>query len=156
MADYAGAVKAIQDKFAAEWLVGGAPRTPVSYPNTDPEAPAWPPIGGDGKPVPFVHFEVIGSPSSLRGAGKPGDQVWLYPGHIFAHVFIPQGYGLADAQQLAVAAGEIFRSKTFYNDTPGHKVLGGSPWTDGGESDADNGNYFRLTCTIPFEYFHRG
>ena len=43
-----------------------------------------------------------------------------------------------------------------YNDGQGRIVRTWSPHTDGGESDADDGNWFVVTCRIPFEYLHRG
>lgn len=151
MASYAGAVAAMRARFVEAW----ANTTPVSFPNETPPINPWPPQS-DGTPIPWVYFEVIGNESSLRGAGLRGDNVWLYNGGIYIHVFVPADYGTADAFALADQAGEIFRAATFYTDGQGAKVLSMSPQTDGGGTDADNGNQFRVTCYIPFEYFHRG
>lgn len=151
MSDYAGAVGALKAAFIAGWSA----QTPIAYQNETPNVAGvaidpWPPT------TPWVYFEVLGNGSEIRGAGLAGDNIWLYRGHVFIHVFTPEGYGVETGQSLAVAAGEIFRAKTFYNDGQGSKVLCMSPATDGGASDADNGNWFRVTCSIPFEYFHRG
>lgn len=162
MADYAGAVAAIRSRFVEQWIDGGGNRkTPISFPN-EPKTDAnghrispWPPQV-DGQPVPWVYFEVISNDSDLRGAGTPGDHIWLYTGGIYIHVFVPEGYGTDDAQQLAVAAGEIFRAQTFYEDGRGAKVVSMSPRTNGGASDSDNGNWFRVTCYVPFNFFYRG
>jgi hypothetical protein len=151
MADYAGAVAAIKAQFVAGWT-----QTPISYQNETPPQQPWPPVDGNGQSTPWVYFEVIGNGSEIRGAGRVGDNIWLYRGGIFIHVFIPENNGVETAQSLAVAAGEIFRAQTFYNDGQGAKVVCMSPQTDGGASDADNGNWFRMTCYVPFEYFHRG
>jgi hypothetical protein len=161
MADYAGAVAAIRDRFVAQWVDGGSPRTLIAFQNeplrdSDGKAIKPPPKNEKGSPLPFVYFEVIGNGSELRGAGTPGDNVWLYRGGIFVHVFVPEGAGVSDAYQLAIAAGEIFRAATFYENGQGAKVVSMSPQIDGGGSDADNGNLFRVTCFVPFEYFHRG
>lgn len=147
MADYAGAVAAIKALFASSWTA-----TAVAYQNQD----------FADQTGPWVYFEVISSGSTLRGIGTPGSNVWLYWGNIFIHVFVPLNYGDADAHTMAVAAGEIFRSKQFYDTTPGFCVRTGlgqdgeGPQTDGGGSDADNGNWWRVTCRVPFEYYHRG
>lgn len=147
MADYAGAVAAMRDRFVANWT-----STPIEYQNE-----SW-----SEHSTPWVYFEVISTDSKLRGVGTPGSLTWLYRGNIFIHVFVPVGYGAADAHTFAVAAGEIFRAKEFYNTTPGCAVRTGigpdgeGPRTDGGGSDADNGNWWRVTATIPFEFYYRG
>lgn len=163
MADYAGAVAAIKARFLTYWVNGAVRKTPIAFQNETPNDGAvppvalpWPPNDASGNPTPWVYFEVIGNGSEQRGVGLPGDNIWLYRGGIFIHVIAPKGYGVETSHALVVAAGEIFRAKTFYNDGLGAKVVCGSPQTDGGASDADNGNWFRLTCFIPFEYFHRG
>lgn len=151
MADYAGAVQAIQDRLSANWST-----TPIVFQNEVRPDP-WPPIDGEGVPTPWVYCEVIGNASALRGFGLPGDQTWLYLGHVLVHVFVPQGWGTATAHAYAVSIGEIFRSVAFYRDeAAGAEVRTWSPRTDGGSSDADNGNWFRVTCTVPFEFYYRG
>jgi len=155
MADYAGAVAAIKARFAEQWVSGAAPRTPVLLQNENPGDP-WPPVDGDGNPAPFVYFEVIGNGSTERGQGTPGDKIWLYMGHIHANVLVPTGQGDTEAHELARLAGEIFRAQSFYNSGEGAIVRCGSPTTDGGEDDADEGNYYRVTMSCPFEFFYRG
>jgi hypothetical protein len=155
MADYAGAVAAIKQRMIDNWTT-----TRILFQNTAPDDP-WPPIDvtstSDPKPLaPYVYFEVIGNGSRLRGAGTPGDHIWIYSGLIAAHVFVPINTGTDLAQQYAVSIGEIFRAQGFYNDGQGRIVRTWSPRTDGGGSDADNGNWFVVTCRIPFEYWHRG
>lgn len=151
MPDYAGAVAAIQQRLKDNWTT-----TPIALQNETPDR-EWPPVNESGEPQPFVYFEVIGNTSGLRAGGLPGSQVWLYEGHLLAHVFVPGGSGTTLAQQYAAAIGEIFRAKAFYRDeAAGAEVRTWSPMTDGGASDADNGNYFRVTCVVPFEFYYRG
>lgn len=140
MADYAGAVAAMRARFAAAWT-----ETAIAYQNED--------FGDQSSP--WVYFEAISTASDLRGAGLPGDHVWLTRGYIYVHVFTPEGYGYPESLRLADNAGEIFRAATFYQDGAGAKVVCGAPQIDGGASDADNGNWFRVTCAIPFEFFFR-
>lgn len=152
MADYAGAVAAMRQYFIDGWVSGGNPRTPIAYQNE----------GFSDQTTPWVYFEVINSTSQLRGAGTPGAHVWLYRGNIFIHVFVPKDEGAADANTLAVAAGEVFRAKQFYDSAPGCAVRTGvgaegeGPRVDGGGSGADDGKWWRVTCTIPFEFYYRG
>lgn len=118
--------------------------TPISYQNESfPEQDAN---------TPWVYFEVLQTASDIRGFGKPGSQSWLTLGLIVIHVFAPKGYGLPDHLALANAAGEIFRAQTFYVNDPA-KVLCRAPSVQGGASDADDGNWFVLSVSIPFEFY---
>lgn len=146
MADYAGAVAAIKARMAANWTT-----TPIVYQNAKNE---YDPGANDQQP--WVFFEVLGSSSGLRGVGMPGSHVWLYRGFIMAHVFVPVNSGTDTAQQYAVTIGEIFRAKEFYNDTPPACVRTWSPQTDGGADDSEDGKWWRVTCSIPFEFYYRG
>lgn len=152
MADFAGAVAAIRQRLIDNWST-----TPIAFQNENFEPPADP---NSGAPVPWVFLEVIGNQSEQRSVGTPGSQEWLYEGHILAHVFVPVNSGVALAQGHAVAVGEIFRAAQFYDSAPGCCVRSGyggeGPRTDGGATDADDGNWFRVTCTIPFEFYYRG
>lgn len=147
MADWAGAVAACKARFA-----GNFSATPVVYQNEDPPASPWPPA----VVVPWTYFEVLQVDSKLRGVGKPGSQTWLTLGNIFAHVFVPKGYGLEDHLALANPIGEIFRAKTFYNSDPGAKIICGAPAVRGGDSGSDDGNYFGLVVGVPFEFYFIG
>jgi hypothetical protein len=144
MADYAGAVAAMRARFADNF--SGAP---VAYQNEDAPQKPWPPQ----PPVPWAYFEVIETQTALRGVGLPGNQTWLTSGHIFIHVFAPKGYGLADHLALAGRAGDVFRSATFYNSELGAKVVCRGPSVQGGDSASDDGNWFGVTVSIPFDFY---
>jgi hypothetical protein len=155
MADYAGAVAAARTLFVTAWST----TTPVAFQNETPQNGSgaaikpWPPVGTDKAPVPWVYFEMIATSSTQRGAGKRGSQVWLTVGYIYVHVLAPKGYGLPASLALADQAGEIFRAQTFYQDGAGAKVICGAPQVDGGASDADDGNQFRVTMAVKFEFY---
>lgn len=151
MADYAGAVAAIKQRMTDNWKVGLVAKTPIVFQN---ESSSYDP--GSAPTQPWVYFEVIGSSSGLRGIGMPGSHVWLYRGFILGHVFVPLNSGADVAQDYAVALGEIFRAQGFYSDGNGAIVRTWAPQTDGGGSDADDGNWWRVTCSIPFEFYYRG
>jgi hypothetical protein len=142
MADWAGAVAAMRARFA-----GAFSAAPVKYQNENPPENPWPPA------KPWIYFEVIQAQTALRGVGLPGNQTWLTTGHIFIHTFVPTGYGLAAHLTLAGLAGDVFRSATFYNAEPGAKVVCYGPSVQGGDSASDDGNWFGVTVSIPFEFY---
>jgi hypothetical protein len=148
MPDYAGAVAAIKARVAANWTT-----TSVAWANDENDSVK---MNDNGDPIPWVYGEIINTWSGIEGAGKPGSQTWLYDGLISLDVFVPVRTGTALAFQYAVALGEIFRAKLFYDDNAGHYVRSWSPRLDGGDSSSDDGLWWRVTATIPFEYWHRG
>jgi hypothetical protein len=150
MGDFAGAKAAIRQRLVAGWTT-----TRITFQNEKPEKP-WPPVGADEFPTGWVNLEIATLPSSIEGAGMPGRQVWRNPGFIYVHVFVPTGSGDAEATAHAVAIGEIFRGAVFYQDGSGSYVRCWAPRVDGGGSGDDNGNWFRVTASIPFEYWHVG
>jgi len=158
MGTYAGAKEAIAERLAANWTT-----TRITYQNKPPVAP-WPPRDGNNILVPWAHLEIASSDSQMHGAGKPGSQVWVTDGLIIVHVFVPSGDGDATATEYANTIGEIFRAKVFYNNGDGCYVRTWAPRVDEGgpvksESDiewANNGAWFRVSMTVPFEYWHRG
>jgi hypothetical protein len=148
MADFAGAVAAIKARLEANWAT-----TPIGYPNGDPAATR----DASGNPQAWVLAEIVGAANTIHAAGKAGSVVYVQDGLIHAHVFVPKGSGDATARTHAVALGEIFRGKLFYDDvTPGHYVRSWAPRIDGGGDGSDDGLWFRVTATIPFEYWHLG
>lgn len=145
MADYAGAVAALRTRLLT-WTT-----TPIGMVN-EPE-PATSDANG---PIPWVMGEILGTTSRLRGAGLPGSQVWVSSGLVLAHVFVPAGSGTATAFAHAVAIGELFRAEALYASQPPNVVRCWAPRIDGGGAGDDDGKWFRVTCTIPFDYWHQG
>ena len=151
MADYAGAVAAIRTHFSSHWN-----ETAIALPNTPPPDEPWPPAG------PWVFVEVMSTGSEMRGAGKPGDHVWLTRGYVHVQIFVPKDYGVEESERLATAVGEVFRAKTIYADGSGTKVIFGAPLPNGlfvsersSTGSETEGNQFGVTCSIPFEFFFR-
>lgn len=150
MADFAGAKAAIRQRLVDNWTA-----TPITFQNEAPAAP-WPPVDADGFTAPWVNLDIATLDSAMRGAGTPGNQVWVTHGTIRVHVFVPTGQGDAQASQYATDIGEIFRAKVFYRDEPGCYVRTWAPRVDGGGPGDDDRNWFRVTMSVPFEYWHRG
>jgi hypothetical protein len=156
MTDYRGAKNAMRTRFADAW---GA-TTPVSYQNK--RAPTgwsgpWPPVTPDGRLLKWVYFEILGRRSELVSpTGTPGNRLWAYHGDINAHVFAPIDSGDDDATDLANQAGEIFRAAKFYEGPDGRCIRTLSPFVDDGDTADDDGNWFRVSMSVPFTYWHRG
>lgn len=151
-ADYAGAVAATKALFASDWNA----RTRIVDVNDTPAAP-WPPKDADQQLQDWVLIEVVNTTSAIASQGTPGNQSWVYDGLINVHCFTPVGKGIERALANAVAAGEIFRGRKYYDGiTPGAYVRSWSPRVDGGRISDDDKRWFRVTATIPFEYRHRG
>lgn len=151
MADYAGAKAAIEARLSANWTT-----TRIAVVNVTPDDP-WPPKDVNDQLVPYALIEVVNTASDIVGFGTPGSQTWRYLGLIHCHVFVPVNSGTDLATQYAVAIGELFRAKQLYDAvSPGCFVRSWSPRVDGGGDGSDDGVWFRVTATIPFEYWHRG
>ena len=152
MADYAGAAAAMRQRLTANFTA-----IPVAMQNMAPPANPWPPIDpATGNPAPWAFMEVLPTTSAAYATGVPGDQTYRYLGLIHVHVFVPVDAGSEIAEGYAVAAGEVFRNQKFYDNGAGDYVRTLAPDIDGGGSDADQGNTWRITMTVPFEYYHRG
>lgn len=144
-ASYAGAEEAIRTA-AEAWTT-----TPIALPNTRFDKP----VDANGNPTPFIALEIVSFGNTLEGQGKPGSLTWRKEGAILGHVFVPVNTGDATAKQYADTFGEIFRAKKLYDNAgAGCYVRTFAPDVDGG-GPAD-GNYWRVTVTINFEYWHRG
>lgn len=157
MVDYAEAMAAIEAKLAAEWTA-----TPIGYANPTPaETPEpWPPIDDVGNPAPFVVIEVKSTDANIVGTGTPGNQTICDDGMIVVSALVPSNTGRALARQNAVAIGEIYRNKKFYDATPGAYIRSWTPKVGEGApaaiEGAVSGNYYCVSVTIPFEFWHRG
>lgn len=167
MADFAGAIAALRTYFAAQWVDGQSRRTPIAFQNEAPNdggsppvaISPWPPTDESGAPRLWVYFEVQGNAGDLRGAGLPGDHVYLDTGHIVISAFGPKGSGSGDdggVAALAVAAGNIFRSQTLYQDGAGAKLVCSAPYPPrDAVAVANSGNQYGQTVSVPFEFFYR-
>ena len=151
MPDYAGAKAAMRQR-----LVDGWTATPIIFQNKAPASGSWPPVDGDGVLLPWVNLEIKGTGSKIAGTGTPGNHLWRYDGIIYVHVFVPVGSDDAAATEYAVAIGELFRAAEFYNATPGTGVRTLAPSIDDGDDGDDDGNWFRVSMSVPFTYWHRG
>jgi hypothetical protein len=151
--DYAGAKAAIRARLAGAWTT-----TRITYQNEQPAAP-WPPVTGSGTNAvlqPWVQLEIKDLGSQIWEFGTATNRGWRYDGIIYVHVFVPVGTGDATAEQYAVQIGEIFRAAKFYDDGLGSCVRTLSPEVGNGGPGDDDGNWFCVTASVDFTYWHRG
>jgi hypothetical protein len=150
MADYAGAEAAIRARLEENWST-----TRITFENETPADP-WPPLDGEGLLVPWVNLEIECYGSEIVGQGRPGNHVYRYNGSISVHVFTPVGTADTLGKEYAVAIGEVFRRKTFYQVAPGVCVRTEDPYPSDSDKGSNDGNWFATTTICPFVYWHRG
>ena len=149
-ADVAGALAAIEARLTANWSA-----TPVIYDNNAPTPEPWPPENTDGSPAPWVFCEIIDVDARIIGFGLPGDQTVMDTGFVKLNVMVARDSGLADGRTKAVALGEIFRQARFYDTDPTAYVRTTTPRVGRGGMASDDGNYVAVSCTVPYEFYHR-
>ncbi|MHA6690596.1 phage tail terminator-like protein [Devosia sp. A449] len=164
MGSYGAAKAAAKAALEAGWTT-----TRIAYQNEVPDEP-WPPeavVPGSSFAAfqPFVFFEMATMPGqAIRGVGMPGNHLSQTNGFFYVHVFVPDGTGEATATQYAEAIGELFRAKVLYQPGDGCYLRCWVPRVDeGGDAAAQSeiagvnaGNWYRVTVSVPFQYFHRG
>ncbi|WP_207479573.1 phage tail terminator-like protein [Arenibaculum pallidiluteum] len=107
---------------------------PVALPNVNFEP-------GDG---PWLYLEVLGAAGEASRHGSVGKRFVTDLGTIMAHVFVPAGTGTDVAYTLAGQVADALRLATFDGIDTEAATIGG------GESGDDNGNWFRVSVSIPF------
>ena len=165
MGSYTQAKDTVRSFLEANWTT-----TRIAFQNETPADP-WPPTEVDPNfpdfpsVAPFAYFEMASLPGqNIRGAGTPGAQLSQTDGFIYVHVFVPSNTGDTLATTYAEAIGELFRNKVPYNPGDGCYLRTWVPRVDEGGDAGDNseiadvnaGNWFRVTMSVPFQYFHRG
>lgn len=152
---YGGAKAAIVARLRAAW----ADKTPIKAENDVLRNAALAQVEAtdpDGRSVPWVSVEVQSAGSTQISFGFPGNNQFVSDGFIRAHVFVPVGWGTGKCDELADQAGEVFRNAEFYNSTPGFAVRSWAPDVVTHGESSDDGQWWLVTASIPFEYLHRG
>ena len=132
MTAFYDAASAIRSRMQANWSA-----TPIVWEN----APSEPAAG-----TPFVFFEVLGGDAFQASIGAPSSRLYRHTGVIQAHVFTPVNKGSKDSLQYADSIAAIFRGQTFGG------VLCFAPRIGSGAPADDDGNWWRVTVTIPFQF----
>ena len=150
MADWAGAVAAIEARLSAQWT-----QTPIGFENGDAPKVVDP---EDGSLRPWIFCEIVADGAGIEGFGLPQSNVIREHGAVEITVFVPVGAGTAQARQNAVAVGEIFRNRRLYDADPTAYVRTWTPTVGMGRpatSETPTGNWWSVPVRIPFEFYHR-
>lgn len=111
--------------------------------------------GGVPQTAAWALIEVLGTDAQIRGVGLPGSHVVVEDGIVLASVFVQSGTGTAEAFRLAGLVGEVLRVKEFYATEPGVCVRTWTPRISAGGARSENGAWFGVTVTVPFEFWRR-
>lgn len=130
------------------YIEGGFTTAPLVWPNETHDLPA--------APSPFVAIEVMGVTNSVRGIGEPGNRLFIHPGIILAHVFVPFGIGQAAGDTVADAIGLLLQRKDIAAPTLPQLVRTEDPTMIDGELGSEDGNYWRVSVSIPFDFYYFG
>lgn len=147
MASHEEALAAIRSRLMALRPVD----LPVGWPNEVKPATT----DSSGNPIPWAYAEVAWTSSTIVGVGVPGDQVWVDDGLIIATVYMPDGEGDSIPTRIAKEIGSGFRVKQFYDAEPGVCIRSWAPRLGDGGRGSDNGMWFAVSVTIPFEFWYR-
>lgn len=143
-----GALEAIEARLAANWTTSRIVLDGES--GADP----WPPVDSTGRPAPWVFVELLDTDASIVGFGTVTNCTVLDSGLCKFHVMVPKEEGLSRARAHAVSIGEIFRQQQFFTSEAGVAVRTLTPRI-GREASVDDGNWASMTCTVPYEFYHR-
>ncbi len=130
------------------YIEAGFTTAPLVWPNERHDLP--------DVPTAFVAVEVEGVSNSIRGVGDPSNRLFIHPGIILAHCFVVFGTGSAAADGIAGALALLLTRKEFAAPTLPQIVRTEDPTTYEGELASDDGNYWRVTVSIPFDFYYWG
>lgn len=122
--------------------------------DTENPGDPWPPQDENGSLLPWVWLELLDTSADIIGFGSATNNTVLDSGLCKFHVMVPEGTGLSVARAHAVAIGELFRQTVFFNSESGVQVRTLTPRV-GREVSNDEGNWVSMTCTCPYEFYHR-
>jgi hypothetical protein len=128
--EWADVVAAVRAWLDAEWSAA-----PVAWPNESFDQP-------HGEP--WLYAEVLPSDTESTAFGSAGLRIVQDHGVIGFHVFVPNGTGVDAAFRIARTVGELFRLQTLAAG-----VETGAPQVGGSGQGDDDGNWFRVSVSIP-------
>lgn len=129
----AAVMAAVRARLDSNWT-----RCPVEYPNEAMQTPA------DGSPFLAVQFPVASEERISMGA--PGANVHREEGGIRFVLAIPRGAGVGEWTPWIDEMRSLFRSKRFDNVV----TYAASPAVL--DDRSDDGNYWALSCSIPYTF----
>lgn len=124
----------------------GFTTTPLLWPNER--------IDSAEPPVRFVAIEVQGVTNEIRGVGDDGNRLFIHPGIVLAHIFTEFGEGETTADSIADEIANLLSWKQFDAPASPQMVRTHSPTMHDGELNSENGNYWRVTVSVPFDFYY--
>lgn len=102
----------------------------------------------EASPDAFLSVELSGDlfGQASIGSGDPLEEFWREDGELRIHVLVPQGGGTATARTLAKQAADLFRGRELSGVKFRNASLGA------GQPGTVDGNYYRFTATIDYQY----
>ena len=134
MNPWQNAENALRGRMESEWDVAGVA---VHYQNV---TPAQQPNS------PFVFFEILWGEAFKASIGSPGAELYRHPGVLMVHAFVKTNTGTKRLIEIAGRVAEIFRTQRFggvRTETPSIGRPG---------PGSEDGNWYRVTVSIPFTY----
>jgi hypothetical protein len=129
----------LKARLAAAWPAL-RPDVPVRWPNEKFTRPA--------ANAPWVSCEVHGTTNLLAGiGGGPGDNLWRQEGFVLAAAYVKADSGTATALDIAADLAGVFQGYAAAD----LRCRGAD--VDGGAAVQEEGNWFKVTVSVPF-LFH--
>jgi hypothetical protein len=109
-------------------------------------------------PAAFVAVEVIGLDNAIRGVGDPSNRLFIHSGLIMAHCFAVFGTGSGAADTMADALADLLTRQDILISGAAESPLVRTedPTTHDGELGSEDGNYWRVTVSVPFDFYYWG
>lgn len=123
------------------------PASRHSYPNDDQFKLPSPPAH-------WLRVEVQGTENRVHSVGSPGNRLFLHDGIAWLHVFAPFGTGEDEAGAFADQLGTLLQRRDIPAPTVPQIVRTEDPSVNPGERDSENGNWYRISVSVPFQFFY--
>ena len=130
------------------YIEAGFTTAPLVWPNEAHDLPAT--------PAAFVALEVQGISNSIRGVGQPGNRLFIHGGLILANVYVPFSVGSKAGDDLADAIGLLLTRRDIAAPSVPQVVRTEDPTVHAGELGDDDGNYWRVSVAVPFDFYYFG
>jgi hypothetical protein len=130
------------------YIEAGFTTAPLVWPNEAHDLPAT--------PAAFVAIEVQGVSNSIRGVGQPGNRLFIHGGLILANVYVPFSVGSKAGDDLADAIGLLLTRRDIAAPSVPQVVRTEDPTVHDGELGDEDGNYWRVSVAVPFDFYYFG
>lgn len=132
------------------YLAAGFSSCPVRWQNEDFKPPV-----DNGRPAIYLEAEIIGGRNALEAFGKPGSRLFIHPGLIRFYVLARKGSGIEAALTIADELSLLFQRAEFGRS--GDQLVRTQDFSVyDGVASVEDGNYFVLMTSVPFDFYYAG